>query len=113
MGTAEEGIGPASVAHDGTGVRIAVRVKPRARRAAVEGIVADADGRRRLAVVLTEAPEGGRANAALIALLARRWRLPKSAFAVAAGARARRKTVMVAGDPATILARIAAEGDTG
>ncbi len=55
---------------------------------------------------MTEAPENGRANAALVALLSREWRLPKSAFAVVSGAAHRRKTIGIAGDPATLMAKL-------
>ena len=83
-----------------------LRVQPGARRDAVVGTVTETDGSARLKVVLTAAPEGGRANAALVALLAKRWKVPKSAIDITQGTSNRRKTILVAGDPATILARI-------
>ena len=63
-------------------VRVALRVTPRARRSAIEGTAPDADGGMALKVAVTAAPEGGKANAAVIALCAKAWRLPKSAFSV-------------------------------
>jgi uncharacterized protein YggU (UPF0235/DUF167 family) len=42
-------------------------------------------------------PEDGKANAALIALLAREWRVPKSSVSVVRGATDRHKTLLVAG----------------
>jgi uncharacterized protein YggU (UPF0235/DUF167 family) len=57
---------------------------------------------------VTAAPEGGKANAALIALLARTWRLPKRDLAIVLGAADRRKTVHVAGDPRELMRRIEA-----
>ena len=56
-----------------------------------------------LKVSVTAAPERGKANAALLTLLAKTWRLPKSALTLAVGATDRRKTVHVAGDPDGIL----------
>jgi uncharacterized protein YggU (UPF0235/DUF167 family) len=85
------------------GVRVRVRVTPRARAGGIDGTVRDARGTARLKVRVTAAPEDGRANAALVALLAKAWRLPKSDFVVAAGARDRNKTVEVAGDAAALL----------
>ena len=90
------------------GVRLAVKVTPRAGRDAVQGVEVDAQGRAWLAVRVTAAPDGGKANAALIKLLAKRWRLPASAVRLIAGASARRKVLHVAGAPATLLAQLEA-----
>ena len=83
-----------------------VRVTPRARVGRIDGPREDGEGSARLEVTVTEAPENGRANAALVALLAREWRLPKSAFAVVSGAADRRKTIGIAGDPETLMAKL-------
>lgn len=83
-----------------------VRVTPRSRVGRIDGPREDGEGGVRLEVAVTEAPENGRANAALIALLAREWRLPKSAFAVVSGAADRRKTIGIAGDPAALMAKL-------
>lgn len=90
------------------GVRVRLRVTPRASSAAVRGVVADDAGRAALAVQVTAAPEDGRANDAVVALLARQWRLPRSALTVAQGAAARIKILHVAGEPAALMARLAA-----
>ena len=100
---------PAEPRADGSGVILRLRVQPGARREGIEGIVTDADGMVRLKIALTVTAESGKANARLIALLARRWKFPKGAFTITAGEKDRRKTILVAGDGATILARIAAE----
>ena len=80
-----------------------LRVQPRARRNKIGGQMVEADGGVALKVAVTEAPEDGRANAAVIALLAKALRLPKSAFAVAAGAADRRKIIHLQGDPARLM----------
>ena len=82
------------------GVTIELRVQPRARRTALEA-TSDA-----LKAAVTAPPEDGKANDAVIALLAGEWRLPKSAFAVIKGASARSKTVSVDGEPAALATRI-------
>jgi len=56
---------------------------------------------------ITAPPEGGKANAAVIALLAEAWRLPKSSLSVLKGATSRDKTIAVAGDPVDLSQRIA------
>ena len=93
---------------DAAGVVVRLKVAPRASRERIEGTVADSDGGAALKVSVTAAPEGGRANAAVIALVARVLRLPKSSLAVVSGASSRRKTLRIAGDHAEIEARLAA-----
>ena len=90
------------------GVRIAVRLQPGARRDALGGIRELADGSVVLQARVTAAPEGGKANARLLALLARSWKLPKSDFEVASGARDRRKSILLRGEPQALLTRLQA-----
>ncbi len=85
------------------GVRMVLRVQPRARRNQVDGLAAMPDGGVALKVAVTAPPEDGKANAAVIALLAKAWGLPKSAFAVVAGAADRRKIIHLRGDPARLM----------
>jgi uncharacterized protein YggU (UPF0235/DUF167 family) len=92
---------PFSAAADG--VRVRLRVLPKARRNQVDGLVAEADGGVALKLAVTAAPEDGKANAAVIALLAKAWGRPKSAFTVAAGAADRRKIIHLQGDPARLM----------
>ena len=82
------------------GVTVDLRVQPRARRAAL----AAAGGA--LKAQVTAPPEDGKANQAVIALLAAEWRLPKSSFDVIKGQAARAKTVRVAGEPEAIVAKV-------
>ena len=53
-------------------------------------------------------PEDGRANAALVQLVADEIGVAKSTVAIAAGKTARLKTVLVSGDPTALQARIVA-----
>jgi uncharacterized protein (TIGR00251 family) len=94
------------VARDG--VRVRVRLTPRASASRLVGLVAEADGGVALKIMVTAAAEGGKANDALIALLARAWRLAKSDIAIVAGASERRKTLHLAGTPARLLPALAA-----
>ena len=83
-----------------------IRLTPRAARRRVEGVGAGADGGAVLKVAVTAPPEKGKANAAMITLLAKAWRLPKTTMAITAGATARRKTLLVAGDAKVLVARL-------
>ena len=88
-------------------VLVAAKVHPKSRRPGLHGRMPAADGER-LRIAVAEAAEDGRANRAACALLARALDLPSSAVAVASGATSRDKTLRVAGDPATIAARLEA-----
>ena len=91
---------PSFLRRNMNGVTIELRVQPRARRTALE---AAGEG---LKASVTAPPEDGKANDAVIALLADEWRLPKSLFTVIKGAAARNKTVSVTGEPANLATRI-------
>ena len=85
------------------GLSVTVKVTPKASRNAVTGLARDADGAAWLTVAVTAAPENGKANAALIKLLAKEWRLAKSAITVASGATSRHKMLHIAGDSRCLL----------
>lgn len=80
-------------------LRLAVRLQPGAGRNETGGVELDAAGKAFLRVRVTEPPEGGKANRALIKLLAKTWRLPASSMTVVAGAKDRRKTLEIDGGP--------------
>ncbi len=88
------------------GLRVALKVAPKAARAGIAGVEADAGGRTRLVIRVTEAPEGGKANAAVVKLLAKAWKLPKGALRIAAGTKDRRKTLLIAGDPDQLVPQL-------
>jgi len=83
-----------------------VKLTPKAKRAGITGVEQDGEGRAYLKVAVTAAPEGGKANTALIALLAKTWRVPKSSLAVVKGETARMKELAFTGDPAPVTAWI-------
>ena len=66
------------------------------------------DGQAVLQVRVTAVAEKGKANKALIALLAKAFKLPKSDIEITAGTTGRRKTLVFAGPPAAIKAKILA-----
>jgi uncharacterized protein YggU (UPF0235/DUF167 family) len=93
-------IDPSFLRRGAAGVTVELRVQPRGRRTALER----AGGT--LKATVTAPPEAGRANDAVIALLAERWRLPRSSFGIVKGASNRMKTVSVAGEPGALADRI-------
>ncbi len=89
-----------------TGLVLFVRLQPGASANRIEGSVRLDDGATVLRVRVTAAPEKGKANAALIKLLAKALGAPKSAIAIAGGATDRRKTLAIEGDPAALARRV-------
>lgn len=88
--------------------RLKVRVQPGARRTGLAGWMAD--GTLRLAV--SAPPEDGKANRAVIALLAAVLEVRESALRMTRGARSRGKTIEVDGlDERTVASRIDAALD--
>lgn len=73
--------------------QLRLKVTPRASREAVEGLVADADGNPVLKVKVTVVAEDGKANDAVIALLAKQFGVAKSRLAIVRGATSRQKVV--------------------
>jgi uncharacterized protein len=98
--------GPLRAAHDG--LRVAIRLLPRAK---VDGLlaVADTPAGRVLKASVTAPPEAGRANEALLRLLARTWHLPRRDLAIIAGSRNRDKAVQVSGDPQQLIDKITSQ----
>ncbi len=88
------------------GVLVTVKVTPRARRAGIE----PAEQNAALRVRVTEAPESGKANAAVIALLARHWGVPKSSLAMVTGSSSRTKRILVHGEPSTLMSKLSSAG---
>ena len=90
------------------GVDIAIRLSPGAAGDRVMGIAPTAGGGRVVKAAVGAPPEDGRANAALLRLIARELKLPRRNLEIVAGARSRDKRVRVIGDPEALLPRLAA-----
>jgi uncharacterized protein len=84
-----------------TGVRVAIRLTPRARAERIDGVAAGA-----LKVSVTAPAAENRANEALLRLLAKEWRMARSALSIVSGAKSRDKLVEITGDPADLMRRL-------
>lgn len=82
-----------------------LRVTPNSGRDAIEGAESRDDGTCVLRLRVAAVPDKGKANAAVIALLAKALGVPKSTLSLVAGDTSRLKTVAVSGDPATLAVR--------
>ena len=87
------------------GLRIAVRLTPRSGRDELAGLASLSDGRTVLAARVRAVPEDGRANAALVRLVAEALGVPRSRVALVEGATSRIKLVFVAGEGVALAAR--------
>ena len=90
------------------GVVIEVSVKPKGKRDAIEGIHAGA-----LKISVTAAPEKGRANAAVIAVLAKFFGIAKNRIAQETGEKSKQKSFLIEGlTREEIIDRLVKEGVT-
>lgn len=93
-----------------TGLTLCLRVTPNAGRDAIEGVEQRDDGTATLRIRVRAVPDKGKANAAVIALLAKALNQPKSALTLLAGDTSRLKTLAIAGDGPALAAQISALG---
>lgn len=96
-----------------TGVSLKLRVTPKARHTGIDGLRDGADGPL-LAIAVNAPPDDGKANAAVIDVLATALGLPKSAIALAQGGKSRQKTLHITGSADDLAAALDAliAGDT-
>lgn len=95
---------PYSVTSDG--IRLAVRLTPRASRDGIDGVRADADGRPVLRIRLTAPPVEGAANQALIDFLAEILSVRKKDIVIRSGETGRLKILEITGKPDILAARL-------
>ncbi|MEM7022998.1 MAG: DUF167 family protein [Pseudomonadota bacterium] len=88
------------------GVRVAVKVRPRASKAALQGVEIDDGGRARIALKVAAPPEGGKANAATLKLLAKSCGIGIRSLRLVGGASSRRKVVEIEGEADVLAQRL-------
>lgn len=88
------------------GVRVSIRLTPKAARDRIDGLADEPDGGSVLKVAVTAVPEDGKANAALIKFLSKQWRVPKSTIRIVQGATDRRKVLHITGRPQDLMASL-------
>ncbi len=84
-------------------MRLTVRITPRGGRDAIDGWVEDADGERILRVRVAAPASEGRANEALVRLLAKAAGVPVSAVRIISGLHSRQKLVEIDGATEVVL----------
>lgn len=86
------------------GIRLAVRLQPRASRNGVDGLFEGKD--LRLKIRLTAPPVENAANQACREFLAELFRLPKQKVELVGGEKSKDKLFFLAGDPARLLEQL-------
>jgi uncharacterized protein YggU (UPF0235/DUF167 family) len=84
---------------------------PKGGRDNIDGWAKAADGSRMLKARVSAPPEHGKANAALITLLAKALDVPASAIGIASGDTARIKHIVLRGDASRLRAHLEALGE--
>lgn len=97
---------PCRLGHDH--LLLAVRLTPNGGRDAFDGVEVGTDGLAHLKARVTAVPEKGKANKALVALLSKTLKIPKTAITVVSGETARQKILRIEGDPEDLKSRIEA-----
>ena len=90
----------------GDAVLLSLRLTPKSSKDAVEGIEALSDGRRVLKARVRAVPEDGKANEALLRLLAKWLDLPIRALSLSSGASGRTKVIRIEGPAQAVAARL-------
>lgn len=96
----------AVVRWSGEDVLLAVRLSPRAAADRIGGLWTDAGGQHWLAASVTAPPDKGRANAALLGLLADMLGRPRSSLSLEAGETSRLKRIRIARADAAVIENI-------
>lgn len=87
-------------------VRLSVRLTPNGGRDAIDGLETVSDGECYLKARVSVAPEKGKANKALIALLSKSLGLPKSTLIIISGDTARKKILRIEGEPEDLMEKL-------
>jgi uncharacterized protein len=93
---------PFPIVQTSSGITLKVRLTPKSSRDAIEGLE-DFGGETVLKARVRALPEAGRANAALVKLIAAWLELPASRVSVAQGTKSRLKHVAIEGDASELI----------
>ena len=89
------------------GLKVFVRLSPKAKREGFEGIHTDPDGTERIKIAVSAPPVNGKANEALVKWLSKYLHIAKSAITLVSGTTDRSKTLLIAGNDDELLKKLA------
>lgn len=84
------------------GLSVDVRLTPKASSNKIEGITKNVENEPLLKARVTAVPENGKANDALLKLLAKAWSLSRTTLRITSGTKHRNKTIIIAGPRDTL-----------
>lgn len=87
-------------------IRLAVRLMPNGGHNAIDGLESDGEDGTLMKVRVTTVPEKGKANKALIALVAKSLGIPKSTVSIASGDTSQKKILRIDGDPEDLIKKL-------
>lgn len=87
-------------------LKLAIRLTPNSGRDAIDGVETGADGETYLKARVTAVPEKGKANKALVELVAKSLKIPKSSISVISGDTSRKKILRIDGDAEAIAEKL-------
>lgn len=76
-------------------MEITIKLMPNAQKNEISGWETSNTNEKVLKIRVTAIPEDGKANKALIALLSKEWKIPKSSIEIIRGETARTKTIFI------------------
>ncbi len=76
-------------------IRFHIRITPKSSKNEIMGWTQDASGNLFLKISVTSVPEKGKANQALITLLAKQWKIPKTQIMIEKGDTDRNKVLSI------------------
>ncbi|WP_431320676.1 DUF167 domain-containing protein [Rhizobium sp. YTU87027] len=89
-------------------IALTIRLTPNGGRDAIDSVETDAEGKPHLKVRVTAVPEKGKANKALVTLLAKSLGVAKSSVSLASGETSRKKILRIDGDPEDLITKLKA-----
>lgn len=88
------------------GLKVFVRLSPKAKREGIEGIHTDPNGTERLKIAVSAPPVDGKANEYLIKWLAKYLHIAKSSITLISGTTDRSKTLLIVGNSDEIIQKL-------
>jgi hypothetical protein len=91
---------------DPDGLTLYIRLTPKGGRDTIDGVETLSDGKSVLKARVRAVPEDGKANAALMKLIAETFACPISSIAIVSGATTRIKTLRIKGDSQKLMLKL-------
>lgn len=88
------------------GLKLFVRLSPKAKREGMEGLHTDPDGTERIKIAVSAPPVDGKANEALIKWLSKHLHIAKSSITLIGGTTDRSKTLLIKGNAAELIQKL-------